>query len=58
MGLKALASRLDRPLNQVAKHPERWRRWLETHHATCTHPAVVGLSEHMLIFVHKEERMP
>jgi SAM-dependent methyltransferase len=58
VGLEGLASRMNRPLNQVAKNPERWRRWLETHYATCTHPAVVGVSEHMLIIVRKEEYTP
>lgn len=54
-GLEGLSSRLNKSYNRVAKHPDRWRRWLETHCATCTHPAVVGMSEHMLIIVRKEE---
>lgn len=56
VGLEGLGARMNRPLNRVAKNPERWQRWLETHYATCMHPAVVGTSEHMLIIVRKEER--
>jgi 2-polyprenyl-3-methyl-5-hydroxy-6-metoxy-1,4-benzoquinol methylase len=55
VGLEGLGSRLNQSCNRVAKNPDRWRRWLETHYATCTHPAVVGMSEHMLILVRKEE---
>ena len=32
---------------------KRAKIWLETHFQTCTHPAVVGMSEHMLIICQK-----
>ncbi|MBI2635439.1 MAG: class I SAM-dependent methyltransferase [Parcubacteria group bacterium] len=31
------------------KYPKAWKIWIETHYKTCTHPAVVGLSEHFMI---------
>jgi len=48
VGLEGISSHHQKKLNQVARHPTRWKVWLETHYATCTHPAVVGLSEHIL----------
>jgi SAM-dependent methyltransferase len=57
VGLEGLTSRLYKAAIRAARHPERWRRWLETHYQTCTHPAVVGLSEHILIIVRKEEHI-
>ncbi len=56
VGLEGLSSRIDKAVNRTAKHPERWQRWLETHYSTCTHPAVVGMSEHMLLIARKEEK--
>jgi len=53
VGLEGLSSRLNKATNRTARHPDRWQRWLATHYATCTHPAVVGMSEHMLIIVRK-----
>lgn len=55
VGLEGLTSRMYKAARQAAKHPDRWRRWLETHYRTCTDPAVVGMSEHILIIVRKEE---
>lgn len=56
VGLEGLGSRVDKAVNRTARHPERWQRWLETHYRTCTHPAVVGTSEHMLIIARREEK--
>jgi SAM-dependent methyltransferase len=53
-GLEGLSSRQYRAVNALARHPKRWRIWLQTHFQTCTHPAVVGMSEHMLIVCRKE----
>lgn len=53
VGLEGISSNHRRKLNQVAKDPNRWKIWLETHFATCTHPAVVGLSEHILLICRK-----
>jgi SAM-dependent methyltransferase len=52
-GLEGLSSRQYRAVNALARHPKRWRVWLQTHFQTCTHPAVVGMSEHMLIVCRK-----
>jgi SAM-dependent methyltransferase len=53
VGLEGISSHHDKKLNQVAREPKRWPTWLETHFQTCTHPAVVGLSEHMLAVCRK-----
>ena len=53
VGLEGLSSHHRKELNRVAKNPERWKVWLETHYATCTHQAVVGISEHMLAVCRK-----
>ncbi|MBN2005498.1 MAG: class I SAM-dependent methyltransferase [Anaerolineae bacterium] len=48
-GLEGLGSHHAEHVNALAENGERWRVWLETHYQTCTHPAVVGISEHMLL---------
>jgi ubiquinone/menaquinone biosynthesis C-methylase UbiE len=55
-GLEGISSRQYRAVNELARHPKRWRIWTETHFQTCTHPAVVGTSEHMLIVCRKPSR--
>jgi len=52
-GLEGISSHHARHLNQLAKNELRWQTWLETHLSTCTHPSVVGISEHMLIVCQK-----
>lgn len=52
-GLEGISSHHEKELNQVAKDETRWRNWLAAHYQTCTHPAVVGMSEHMLIVCRK-----
>jgi len=52
-GLEGLGSNHRRKINQLARDDQRWSDWLVTHYETCTHPSVVGLSEHMLIVVRK-----
>jgi ubiquinone/menaquinone biosynthesis C-methylase UbiE len=47
-GLEGIATHHDRRLNAIAKDPETWRIWQETHLKTCTHPTAVGMSEHIL----------
>jgi SAM-dependent methyltransferase len=49
VGLEGLGSHHDRKVNELAKNKKRWRIWMETHYKTCTHPSVVGISEHMLL---------
>jgi len=52
-GLEGISSRQYRAVNALARNKKRWRVWLQTHYQTCTHPAVVGMSEHMLIVCKK-----
>jgi SAM-dependent methyltransferase len=53
VGLEGLATGHVRKLNAVARNPKQWRAWLDTHFATCTHPAAVGLSEHIMLVARK-----
>jgi SAM-dependent methyltransferase len=53
VGLEGLSSRQYKAVDSLARHPKRWRVWMETHYRTCIHPAVVGTSEHMLIVCRK-----
>jgi SAM-dependent methyltransferase len=54
VGLEGVSSRQYRHFNQLAKNETRFKIWLETHYKTCMHPAVVGMSEHMLIICRKQ----
>lgn len=49
VGLEGLNDHQFKAVNQLAKDEKLYRKWWETHLLTCTHPAVVGMSEHMLI---------
>jgi SAM-dependent methyltransferase len=53
-GVQGISSHHNRQLNQLAKDEKRYKIWLETHLQTCTHPAVVGMSEHMLMVCKKK----
>jgi len=53
VGLEGISSHHARQLNQLAKNEARWVTWLDTHYRTCTHPSVVGISEHILIICQK-----
>lgn len=58
-GLEGIGTHHVRQINILAKHPERWKIWWETHLQTCTHPSVIGISEHMLIVCRKHSlRLP
>lgn len=48
-GLEGLSTHQARELNRLAKNEPRFRVWFETHLQTCTHPAVVDTSEHILV---------
>ena len=52
-GLEGVSTQHVRELNHLAKDPERFKYWLETHLKTCTYPSVVGMSEHMLVVCRK-----
>ena len=53
VGLEGISSHHRKQLNLLAKNERRWNTWLETHFLTCTHPSVVGISEHILIVCKK-----
>jgi ubiquinone/menaquinone biosynthesis C-methylase UbiE len=53
VGLEGIGSHHRTDVNRLAKNEKRWKNWLETHYQTCTHPAVVGMSEHMLVICRK-----
>lgn len=52
-GLEGISASHRKELNRIARDASRWPTWLETHYQTCTHPAVVGMSEHMLLVSRK-----
>lgn len=54
VGLEGLSSNHHRALNKLARQPALWKKWLETHLLTCSHPAVVGMSEHILYIGQKK----
>jgi 2-polyprenyl-3-methyl-5-hydroxy-6-metoxy-1,4-benzoquinol methylase len=53
-GLEGISSQHTKEINHLAEDKERFDIWLETHYQTCTHPAIVGISEHMLMICRKE----
>lgn len=57
VGLEGIGTHHVRQINMLARHPERWKIWWETHLQTCTHPSVVGISEHMLVVCRKRSSM-
>jgi SAM-dependent methyltransferase len=48
-GLEGLSSHHRRKTNKLSKDKEKWNMWLEILLQTCTHPVVVGGSEHFLL---------
>ena len=52
-GLEGISSHHARELNKLSKDENRFQTWLEMHYQTCTHPAIVGISEHILIVCRK-----
>ena len=53
IGLEGISSSHRRELNRIARNEGQWKVWRATHLKTCTHPAVVGTSEHMLLIARK-----
>jgi SAM-dependent methyltransferase len=53
VGLEGIGSVHREEVNKLAKNRQQWNTWLVTHYKTCTHPSVVGLSEHMLLICRK-----
>ena len=52
-GLEGLNTLHNKELNRLEKDEKRYKIWLDLHFQTCTHPSVVGMSEHMLIICRK-----
>jgi len=48
-GLEGLSSHHKKETNKLYQDREKWKIWLEILLETCTHPAVVGDSEHFLL---------
>lgn len=55
IGLEGLSSHFQKETNRLYKDEEKWRIWMEVLLETCTHPAVVGGSEHFLLVGRKIE---
>jgi len=55
-GLEGISTHHRQEVKRLAKDEKRWKVWLETHYQTCTHPAIVGISEHMLLVCTKKQR--
>jgi len=55
VGLEGIGSGQREEINSLARNKRRWSAWLATHYETCTHPSVVGSSEHMLLICRKKE---
>lgn len=53
-GLEGLSSHHERETNKLYKDPVKWKMWLEILLKTCTHPTVVGSTEHFLLVVQKQ----
>jgi len=50
VGLEGLSTWHQKETNRLfKKNPKAWKIWWETHLKTCTHPSIVGISEHFLV---------
>ena len=52
-GLEGLSSHHKKETNELYRDKEKWKIWIEILLDTCTHPAVVGSSEHFLLIGRK-----
>jgi len=52
-GLEGLSSHHEKKTNRLFKDKEKWKIWMEILLETCTHPSVVGSSEHFLLVCRK-----
>lgn len=52
-GLEGLSSHHRKETNRLHKDKEKWKIWMEILLKTCTHPSVVGSSEHFLLVCRK-----
>lgn len=53
-GLEGLSSHHEKETNRLHKDKEKWKMWIEILLKTCTHPSVVGSSEHFLLVCRKQ----
>ncbi len=53
-GLEGLSSLHRKETNELYKDQEKWRMWIEIIMETCTHPSVVGNTEHFLLVTKKK----
>ncbi len=55
VGLEGLATVHEKKTNRLfKKHPKAWNNWKQIHLKTCTHPSVVGVSQHFMIICRKQ----
>jgi hypothetical protein len=47
-GLEGLSSHHEKETNKLHKDQRKWKMWVEILLKTCTHPSVVGSTEHFL----------
>lgn len=52
-GLEGLSSHHRKETNRLYKDQEKWKMWIKILLKTCTHPSVVGSSEHFLLVCRK-----
>lgn len=52
-GLEGLSSHHEKKTNRLFKDKQKWKIWTEILLKTCTHPSVVGSSEHFLLVCRK-----
>jgi len=54
IGLEGASSGHQKHTNRLfKKYPRAWNIWWKTHLKTCTHPSIVGISEHFMIICKK-----
>jgi hypothetical protein len=54
VGLEGLSSHHERETSRLHRDQEKWRMWIDVLLKTCTHPSVVGSSEHFLFVARKQ----
>lgn len=55
VGLEGLSSVNEKKTNRLfKKYPKAWKNWKQIHLTTCTHPSVVGVSQHFMIICRKQ----
>ena len=52
-GLEGLSSHHEKETNRLFKDREKWKTWIDILLKTCTHPSLVGSSEHFLLVCRK-----